>query len=123
MVFFGAIRHSALSPEMRTCEFLSVFAPAFSPVGAVTASRRPRSPRGRPGSRGCGETGRIDRTALAKRRRPRAWTRRQHAGHDRNALVKQNLTAADLAEGCEIIAAGIVELIYLQQQGFAYIKL
>ena len=40
----------------------------------------------------------------------------------RNALAKQSLAAADLVEGCEIIPAGIVELIRLQQQGFAYIK-
>jgi uncharacterized protein len=40
----------------------------------------------------------------------------------RNALAKQSLAAADLVEGCEIIPAGIVELIRLQQEGFAYIK-
>jgi hypothetical protein len=40
----------------------------------------------------------------------------------RNALAKQSLAAADLLEGCEIIPGGIVELIRLQQEGFAYIK-
>jgi uncharacterized protein len=40
----------------------------------------------------------------------------------RNALAKQNLAAADLVEGCEVIPAGIVEIIRLQQEGFAYIK-
>ena len=37
----------------------------------------------------------------------------------RNARAKQSLAAADLVEGCEVIPAGIVELIRLQQQGFA----
>jgi uncharacterized protein len=53
---------------------------------------------------------------------PRTWKRKQHAGQGRNALAEQSLAAANLVEGCEIIPAGIVELIYLQQQKFAYIK-
>jgi intracellular sulfur oxidation DsrE/DsrF family protein len=40
----------------------------------------------------------------------------------RNALTKQGIAAADLVDGCEIIPAGILELIRLQQEGFAYIK-
>ncbi len=40
----------------------------------------------------------------------------------RNALAKQGIDAASLVDGCEIIPAGIIELIRLQQEGFAYIK-
>ena len=40
----------------------------------------------------------------------------------RIALGKQNIGPADLVAGCEIIPAGMVELIRLQQEGFAYIK-
>ncbi len=40
----------------------------------------------------------------------------------RNALAKNGIEKADLVDGCEIIPAGIVELIRLQQEGFAYVK-
>ncbi|MGB6068314.1 MAG: DsrE family protein [Desulfomonilaceae bacterium] len=40
----------------------------------------------------------------------------------RNALAKSKIDKADLSEVCEIVPAGILELINLQQQGFAYIK-
>jgi uncharacterized protein len=39
-----------------------------------------------------------------------------------NALKKFNVDAANLAEGVEIIPAGIIGLIDLQNDGFAYIK-
>lgn len=39
-----------------------------------------------------------------------------------NALNKFEITADMLAEGVEIIPAGIVELVELQRAGFAYIK-
>ncbi len=39
-----------------------------------------------------------------------------------NALQKFNINAADVAEGVEIIPAGIIGLIDLQNDGFAYIK-
>ena len=40
----------------------------------------------------------------------------------RNALAKSKIEKSDLSEACEIVPAGILELINLQQQGFAYIK-
>lgn len=40
----------------------------------------------------------------------------------RNALIKNGMDGEDLVEGTEIIPAGIVELIRLQQEGFAYVK-
>ena len=40
----------------------------------------------------------------------------------RNALAKNKIENADLFEVCEIVPAGILELINLQQEGFAYIK-
>jgi len=40
----------------------------------------------------------------------------------RNALAKNHMEKADLHPACEIVPAGIVELIRLQGQGFAYIK-
>lgn len=40
----------------------------------------------------------------------------------RNALAKNGIDHADLVDGCEIIPAGILELIRLQEAGYAYIK-
>lgn len=39
-----------------------------------------------------------------------------------NALNKFGMAASDLVPGCIVIPAGIVELIVLQQDGYAYIK-
>lgn len=40
----------------------------------------------------------------------------------RNALNRFNVDPDSLIEGCEIVPAGIVALIELQQDGYAYIK-
>jgi hypothetical protein len=40
----------------------------------------------------------------------------------RNALAKNGINGEDLIDGVEIVPAGIVELIRLQQEGFAYVK-
>ena len=40
----------------------------------------------------------------------------------RNALAKFGVSAEDLIPGCRIVPAGVVELIVLQQDGYAYIK-
>jgi uncharacterized protein len=40
----------------------------------------------------------------------------------RNALAKNRIENTDLFEVCEIVPAGILELINLQREGFAYIK-
>jgi uncharacterized protein len=40
----------------------------------------------------------------------------------RNALAKNKIENADLFDVCEIVPAGILELINLQREGFAYIK-
>lgn len=40
----------------------------------------------------------------------------------RNALAKNGIDKEDLVDGCEIVPAGILELIRLQEAGFAYIK-
>ena len=40
----------------------------------------------------------------------------------RNTLAKNKIEKADLFEVCEIVPAGILELINLQQEGFAYVK-
>lgn len=39
-----------------------------------------------------------------------------------NSLKGLGLLPGELIEGCEVVPAGIVELIRLQQQGFAYVK-
>jgi intracellular sulfur oxidation DsrE/DsrF family protein len=39
-----------------------------------------------------------------------------------NSLTRLGLKKDELIEGCEVVPAGIVELIRLQQEGFAYIK-
>ena len=39
-----------------------------------------------------------------------------------NSLSSLKLGRDELVEGCEVVPAGIVELIRLQQEGFAYIK-
>ncbi len=40
----------------------------------------------------------------------------------RNALAKNKIEKTDLFEVCEIVPAGILEIINLQQEGFAYVK-
>ncbi|MGO9566812.1 MAG: DsrE family protein [Desulfomonilaceae bacterium] len=40
----------------------------------------------------------------------------------RNALAKNKIEKTDLFEVCEIVPAGILELINLQHEGFAYVK-
>lgn len=40
----------------------------------------------------------------------------------RNALNRFNIDPDNLIEGCEIVPAGVVTLIELQQDGYAYIK-
>ncbi len=40
----------------------------------------------------------------------------------RNALAKNKIEKSDLFHLCEIVPAGILELIDLQAQGYAYIK-
>ncbi|KRM72230.1 DsrE family protein [Lacticaseibacillus brantae] len=39
-----------------------------------------------------------------------------------NAMNSHNLTTADLPAGVEVVPAGVLDLIELQGQGFAYIK-
>jgi len=39
-----------------------------------------------------------------------------------NAMNSHNLTAEDLPAGVQIVPAGVLDLIELQEQGFAYIK-
>lgn len=39
-----------------------------------------------------------------------------------NSLKKFAIPAEEMIEGCEAIQAGIVELVRLQQEGFAYVK-
>ncbi len=39
-----------------------------------------------------------------------------------NSLKGLGLLPSELIEGCEVVPAGIVELIRLQRQGFAYVK-
>jgi uncharacterized protein len=39
-----------------------------------------------------------------------------------NSLTGLGLKQDELIEGCEVVPAGIVELVRLQQEGFAYIK-
>jgi uncharacterized protein len=39
-----------------------------------------------------------------------------------NSLTNLGLKQDELIEGCEVVPTGIVELIRLQQEGFAYIK-
>lgn len=50
--------------------------------------------------------------------RPRACTIRLCA----NALADNNLTPDDLWPGCQVVPAGLVEIVRLQRKGFAYIK-
>jgi hypothetical protein len=40
----------------------------------------------------------------------------------RNALAKNGIDKENLVEGCEIVPGGILELIRLQEAGYAYIK-
>jgi hypothetical protein len=39
-----------------------------------------------------------------------------------NALSMSGINPAELLDLCEVIPAGIVELIRLQHEGFAYVK-
>ena len=39
-----------------------------------------------------------------------------------NALANNNMTPEDLWSGCEVVPAGLVEIVRLQREGFAYIK-
>ncbi|MBQ4566594.1 MAG: DsrE family protein [Desulfovibrio sp.] len=39
-----------------------------------------------------------------------------------NALADNQLTAADLWPGCEVVPAGLVEVVRLQRAGYAYIR-
>lgn len=39
-----------------------------------------------------------------------------------NALAEHNIDAARVWPGCEIVPAGLVEVVRLQRAGFAYIK-
>lgn len=39
-----------------------------------------------------------------------------------NAMAKQKIEKTDLFQACEVVPAGIIELIDLQANGFAYIK-
>lgn len=39
-----------------------------------------------------------------------------------NSLTSLGLGREELVEGCETVPAGVVELVRLQQEGFAYIK-
>ncbi len=40
----------------------------------------------------------------------------------RNALKAAELTPEDVWEGCELVPAGMVEIVKLQRSGFAYVK-
>ena len=40
----------------------------------------------------------------------------------KNALDANKMTAADLWPGCEVVPAGLVEIVELQNKGFAYIR-
>lgn len=39
-----------------------------------------------------------------------------------NAMVGNQITAADLPTGVTVVAAGVVRIVELQEQGFAYLK-
>jgi len=39
-----------------------------------------------------------------------------------NALRKFSIPASDLLDGCEVVPAGVVELVRLQREGYAYVK-
>ena len=39
-----------------------------------------------------------------------------------NALTKFHVSASDLWEGCEVVPAGVVEIVKLQREGFAYLR-
>ena len=40
----------------------------------------------------------------------------------KNALDANKMTAADLWPGCEVVPAGLVDIVELQNKGFAYIR-
>lgn len=39
-----------------------------------------------------------------------------------NALQTFNVSASDLWEGCQVVPAGVVEIVNLQREGFAYLR-
>ncbi|MDD4701196.1 MAG: DsrE family protein [Desulfovibrio sp.] len=39
-----------------------------------------------------------------------------------NALADNGMTQDDVWPGCDVVAAGLVEIVRLQREGFAYIK-
>ncbi len=39
-----------------------------------------------------------------------------------NALANSNMTHDDIWPGCDVVPAGLVEIVRLQREGFAYIK-
>ena len=39
-----------------------------------------------------------------------------------NALADNNIDHADIWPGCDVVPAGLVEIVRLQREGFAYIK-
>ena len=39
-----------------------------------------------------------------------------------NALTTFNISRADLWEGCEVVPAGVVEIVKLQREGFAFLR-
>ena len=39
-----------------------------------------------------------------------------------NALKSFNVSPDDLWEGCEVVPAGVVEIVKLQREGFAYLR-
>jgi hypothetical protein len=45
-----------------------------------------------------------------------------HTGQMDDVQEEHGINKADLVDGCEIIPAGILELIRLQEAGYAYIK-
>jgi intracellular sulfur oxidation DsrE/DsrF family protein len=40
----------------------------------------------------------------------------------RNAMAKNKVEKTDLLDVCEVVPAGILEIINLQRDGFAYVK-
>jgi uncharacterized protein len=39
-----------------------------------------------------------------------------------NAMKKFAILAEDMIDGCEVVPAGIVEIVLMQREGFAYVK-
>ena len=53
---------------------------------------------------------------------PEDWARGLKLRLCKNALDANKMTAADLWPGCEVVPAGLVEIVELQNKGFAYIR-